>query len=273
MKGDARTAAWVLTSLVLGVMLVLVLVMGVCATPTTSSPHTYRYLNITHRLQQFSIFNKGTHVLYGSGRKSEVDLPKCESPNEACNLAHKRFWLTPITERLCRCPDGSECPPRYTSLRDSLTQHVSNRGQLKFCDDGITKLGVCKEGDIALSVRKLDKQIEVDLPTTNTTTVIKQVDSHTTLACRCPWPRAWTLIKTVNTSPNGTLSTYTCSKLGKCMTGEECGFIRQDTLESYYTCSCPEQHLCLFIRPQTPIIVTHMHFHGWAYTARCMPNY
>lgn len=79
MKGDARIAAWVVTSLVLGVMLVLVLVMGVCATPTatattTPSPHTYRYTNITHRLQQFSIFKKGTHVLYGSG----VSIVNCQ---------------------------------------------------------------------------------------------------------------------------------------------------------------------------------------------------
>lgn len=62
-------------------------------------------------------------------------------------------------------------------------------------------------------------------------------------------------------------------QLGRCGSREVCGFIRQDTLESYYTCSCPQKHLCLFLRPKTPKIVTHMHFHGWAYTARCTPNY
>ena len=60
----------------------------------------------------------------------ERDLPVCDSIDEACNIAHLRYWLTPITERLCRCPKGV-CPLNYTSLYDPSSQHVSNRAQFK----------------------------------------------------------------------------------------------------------------------------------------------
>lgn len=65
----------------------------------------------------------------------------CAFPGEACNLAHKRFWLTPITERLCRCPDRSECPLHFNGLNDTHSQHVSNRAQLKVRSSGLGMTG------------------------------------------------------------------------------------------------------------------------------------
>lgn len=64
-------------------------------------------------------------------RRSERDMPECSSNAEACNLAHRRYWITPVTERLCRCSDRSECPLHFTDLHDPLSQHVSNRAQFK----------------------------------------------------------------------------------------------------------------------------------------------
>ncbi|XP_076634665.1 uncharacterized protein LOC143348392 [Colletes latitarsis] len=38
----------------------------------------------------------------------ESDLHECEI-NEACNVIHNRFWVSSLTERLCRCSNGKEC--------------------------------------------------------------------------------------------------------------------------------------------------------------------
>lgn len=58
-----------------------------------------------------------------------------------------------------------------------------------------------------------------------------------------------------------------------CRSGDKCANIRADTLESYYSCSCPEGHLCVFKGSPHTHIIKELHFHGHAYTATCMPNW
>ncbi|XP_066951808.1 uncharacterized protein [Macrobrachium rosenbergii] len=221
-------------------------------------------------LKHLSLLYQGTYVLYGKGRRSERDLPVCATPAEACNLAHRRYWLTPITERLCRCADKSECPLHFTSLNDTQSQHVSNRAQLKFCSPIVEELPLCANGEPALKIKKVERKGSPYPPFGTVKT--EGVDTHSTLLCHCPWPNRWTLSQTTTTSPTETFLLYTCDQLPKCKTEEECGHIRADTLESYYSCSCPEQHVCVFERPQRAAFTSELHFEGHAYTAQCTPN-
>lgn len=32
----------------------------------------------------------------------------------ACNVVHKRYFFPPVIERLCRCPDRTECPMEWS---------------------------------------------------------------------------------------------------------------------------------------------------------------
>nr|XP_045625807.1 uncharacterized protein LOC123775056 isoform X2 [Procambarus clarkii]XP_045625808.1 uncharacterized protein LOC123775056 isoform X2 [Procambarus clarkii]XP_045625809.1 uncharacterized protein LOC123775056 isoform X2 [Procambarus clarkii] len=244
--------------------LAVVAVMLVDSTPTTAqASHSPSDL-----LRHLSLLYKGTYVLYGNGRRSERDLPECSSANEACNVAHRRFWLTPITERLCRCADRSECPLHFTGLNDTLSQHVSNRAQLKFCGPVMEELNECREGDVALKLRRVERQNQ-PFPSS---AIREGADTHTTILCQCPWPNLWMLAETEMPSPTETIHFYTCNPLPKCKRGDECGHIRADTLESYYTCSCPEHHLCIFKGPQLTHNTSRLHFNGHAYSGMCTAN-
>lgn len=212
---------------------------------------------------------KGTYVLYSNGRRSERDMPECSSEAEACNLAHRRYWFTPITERLCRCKDRSECPLQFTNLNDPLSQHVSNRAQLKFCGPVMEHMPQCREGEVALRMQYIERKNE---PPYHSSTPPESRDTHTTLLCRCPWPYAWRLDNTTTSlALNKRVFHYKCHKLPQCSHGNRCGYIRKDTLETYYTCSCPQHHLCGLTRPQSTVITSQLHFHGPAYIGHCIP--
>ncbi|XP_071537222.1 uncharacterized protein [Panulirus ornatus] len=253
--------------MLLTMVLMLVTTTEANATPSTTG-QTEDDSSISNLLEHLSLLYKNTYVVYGNGRRSERDLPECASSEEACNLAHSRFWLTPITERLCRCSDRFECPLHFTGLNDTLSQHVSNRAQLKFCGKVMEKSAKCREGEIALKVHYVERQSQ---PFPSSTTW-EGIDTHTTIMCRCPWPNSWTLADTQIPSPKETIYSYTCDQLPRCNTGDECGYIRADTLASYYLCSCPVQHRCIFRGPQPTQIITKLHFHGPAYTGKCTPN-
>ncbi|MPC08329.1 hypothetical protein E2C01_000911 [Portunus trituberculatus] len=242
----------------------LLIPVTVTVTATASSKTTSNASGVLRHLV------KGTYLLYTNGRRSERDLPVCASKAEACNLAHRRYWLTPITERLCRCKDRSECPLHFTALQDPLAQHVTNRGQLKFCGSFIEKLSQCKEGEVALKMQLVRRP---NAPPYSSSTPSKVIDPHTTLLCRCPWPYAWSLTN-ATTSATRTERTYlyTCQELPMCRRGEKCGYIREDTLETYYTCSCPEQQLCMFRGPQSTVTTSQLHYIGKAYIGRCTPH-
>lgn len=62
-------------------------------------------------------------------------------------------------------------------------------------------------------------------------------------------------------------------QLPKCRRGDQCGYIREDTLETYYSCSCPEHHLCVFMGPQKPTVTSMLHYQGNVYTGHCTPHW
>lgn len=62
--------------------------------------------------------------------QGESDLHYCES-HEVCNIIHNRFWMTVLTERLCHCPSGRECPWQWMQTADNLSVSLNNRSVLK----------------------------------------------------------------------------------------------------------------------------------------------
>ncbi|CAL4099859.1 unnamed protein product [Meganyctiphanes norvegica] len=217
-----------------------------------------------------SHLSKGTYLIFGTGRRSERDLPVCDNPLEACNLVHKRYWLKPITERFCRCEDRSECPLYFTNLSDSNAQHVSNRAQLQFCGGTLNDIKECVHNEPALEVRRVERKKD---PFSMSKSAVEGYDTRSRLLCRCHWPHRWILQETQTPSPAEMIFLYTCQKLPECRRYEVCGSIRADTLESYYTCSCPVGHLCVFPgHPATTHTQSNLHFYGEAYTASCLPK-
>lgn len=267
----AATAAGVVVTLV--ACLATLAVVSVSVSATTAEAETETIIMepppselLKHLLQLYP----GIYVTYGKGRRSERDLPVCATAGEACNLAHRRYWLRPITERLCRCADRSKCPLHFTGLNDTSSQHVSNRAQLKFCSSVVGELPDCANGEPAMKVKRVQRKASPFR--THSALKTEGVDTHSTLMCHCPWPNRWTLAQTTTASPTETLLLYTCHQLPQCRTGDECGHIRADTLESYYSCSCPEKHICVFTGPQQTKVMSQLHFEGHAYTATCTPN-
>ncbi|XP_050711512.1 U-scoloptoxin(11)-Sm5a-like [Eriocheir sinensis] len=262
MTGYTVRGKTMMVSKVTMIMTLLLMTLGMAATSSDSSSVPNGPLR--HLL-------KGTFVLYANGRRSERDMPECSSKTEACNLAHRRYWITPVTERLCRCSDRSECPLHFTDLHDPLSQHVSNRAQFKFCGPIMESLPQCKEGEIALKMLIIERKSQLPYESSNSP---EGRDTHSTLLCRCPWPRSWSLANITTTDPSSSekVSFYKCQKLPKCRRGDQCGYIREDTLETYYSCSCPEHHLCVFMGPQKPTVTSMLHYQGNVYTGHCTPH-
>lgn len=62
--------------------------------------------------------------------RSEKNLPICDETS-VCSVLHKRYWLPPIADRLCRCVNNDECPWRWATEPDNYTMMLNNRAQLK----------------------------------------------------------------------------------------------------------------------------------------------
>lgn len=62
--------------------------------------------------------------------EGESDLHHCK-PYEVCNVVHDRFWVSGLTERLCRCPDGQKCPWQWTKIIDNSSLSLNNKSILK----------------------------------------------------------------------------------------------------------------------------------------------
>ena len=58
------------------------------------------------------------------------------------------------------------------------------------------------------------------------------------------------------------------SQLNKCKADEQCGWERTDLYETYYSCSCPANHLCIR-RNDTEYDVRMLFYSGSAYKTVC----
>ncbi|CAL8099079.1 unnamed protein product [Orchesella dallaii] len=195
----------------------------------------------------------------------------------ACNIIHRRYFYPPIVERLCRCPDRTECPmewsqpPKYKDLfvdtkgtkptvsttpstksamtMDPFTVMVSSRSQLKFCSEVATNLPVC-EGPSKNNKDQVEDVISM-VKTVRKTFIAPELPI-VTVNCFCPpLYRQWKFMSRNETTERGNNGTteanyhYRCDKMRRCKADQQCGTVRTDLHFSYYHCSCPKEHICV----------------------------
>ncbi|XP_011305893.1 uncharacterized protein [Fopius arisanus] len=166
---------------------------------------------------------------YREGVTGEKTLPRCR-PHDACNILYKRFWTDDIVERLCRCPNGEECP--WTDKFDNYTMNVNNRSFLKFCDP-VNPENICKPRKTAAVVRG-----EISDNHENLTA------HRVRVTCYCPKSYFWH-VQRYDYTDNKLYQRFRCSKQRMCGSYEFCGLVRNDLYSTYYRCSCPSGNLCI----------------------------
>ncbi|ODM89634.1 hypothetical protein Ocin01_17049 [Orchesella cincta] len=245
--------------------------------------------------------------------RNPADSKKTEYPSKylsACNIIHRRYFYPPIVERLCRCPDRTECPmewsqpPKYKDLfvdtkgakssvsttpstksattMDPYTVMVSSRSQLKFCTEVATNLPDC-EGTSKHNKEHIDDIVSM-VKTVRKTFIAPELPI-VTVNCFCPpLYRRWKFMsknETTERGNNGTAETnynYRCDKMRRCKTDQQCGTVRTDLHFSYYHCSCPKEHLCVpkvYPPVSTSHVVDHAEealFSGQVAPAFCTPE-
>ncbi|XP_024886401.1 uncharacterized protein LOC112463925 isoform X2 [Temnothorax curvispinosus] len=160
-----------------------------------------------------------------------------------------------LTERLCHCPNGRECPWQWTKTFDNSTIFLNNRSILKFCTQ-LMELETCAYKQEAVVVHG-----EGD---TNNSYIIPY---NVTISCICPQTHYWKLQK-YTYEEHGLVQIFRCVKKRMCESLEFCGYIRSDLYSTYYRCTCPEKHLCVF-KNKTQVNVQELLYSGPAYMAYC----
>ncbi|XP_076639194.1 uncharacterized protein LOC143351513 [Colletes latitarsis] len=119
---------------------------------------------------------------YMDGTNGESDLHECEI-NEACNVIHNRFWVSSLTERLCRCSNGKECPWQLKKQLGNLSLPLNNKSYMEFCTPR-TEINLCTYKREAIKVYgKSDKNNSYLIP------------YNVTSNCICPQSHYWRLIQ------------------------------------------------------------------------------
>ncbi|XP_053980345.1 U-scoloptoxin(11)-Sm2a-like isoform X2 [Hylaeus volcanicus] len=194
---------------------------------------------------------------YMDGINGESDIHECEI-NEVCNVIHNRFWVSSLTERLCRCPNGKECPWQWKEQLGNWSLSLNNKSHMEFCTP-VTEMDVCKYENEGIKVYgKSNKNNSYLIP------------YNVTLSCTCPQSYYWRLKKYVYEENDFITQTFKCIKERMCYTHEFCGYIRSDLYSTYYRCTCPENHLCIF-NNRTSENVQELLYSGPAYKAHCLP--
>ncbi|XP_034250771.1 uncharacterized protein LOC117651113 [Thrips palmi] len=212
------------------------------------------------------------HFEYPGPAISERDLPICTS-YAVCSVLHKRFWMSPIVQRLCRCL-RVECPYEWSDYPENKTMHLDNRSQLKFCDD-VSELSECGQNKLALTVAITTTELE-STPVSPTPTVEEERKLSVNVSCFCPSAFAWEeqpQKQVIQNPENGTIivTQYMCKPMQKCSSSEFCGNIRADYFSTYYRCSCPIGHMCLN-KNRTMIKGNELLYEGQVYQAFCYPQ-
>ncbi|XP_044598087.1 kappa-scoloptoxin(11)-Ssd1b-like [Cotesia glomerata] len=191
---------------------------------------------------------------YLEGTTGELTLDEC-GKDQVCNVVHRRFWMPNLAERLCRCPNGEECP--WSEETDNSSIVLNNRSILKFCQP-ITEKQVCKPRQIAAVVRGVINDENTHM-----------IPQNVTVNCICPSTHYWRL-KKYEFDENRLYQAYKCSQQRICYSYEFCGFVRSDFYSIYYRCSCPKGNLCITEYKESDQVQEFMYL-GTAYKAHCDP--
>lgn len=199
---------------------------------------------------------QNAYIVYLNEATSERSLPVCNNPRTACNIIHKRFWMTPLVKRLCKCPDFTECPQEWSQDADH-TVMLNSRAQMKFCGQ-VGNLPNCRATETAMAIENYNTSsgprynIEVN--------------------CYCP---GWHYFNRqhIDTSKNNEGNMvrkehYKCQLIEECATGEFCGHITADFYETYYKCSCPKKDICI-MNERRRIYASEALYNGLAYRGIC----
>ncbi|XP_033229939.1 U-scoloptoxin(11)-Sm7a-like [Belonocnema kinseyi] len=205
------------------------------------------------------INSKDDSVVFGyrEGIEGESGLHECDS-NEACNIVHNRFWMPVLTERLCRCPGGHECPWNWIEKSGNSSMKVNNRSMIQFCKP-LENMKTCTDKEQAITVFGKGNSSNAFL------------HPYTVKAnCKCPKFHFWKLQKYVYEGDK-VRQVYKCSKQWMCDSQDFCGHVRVDLFSVYYRCTCPENHWCVFKNKKTEN-VQELGYSGAAYKAYCIPK-
>ncbi|RLU16277.1 hypothetical protein DMN91_012037 [Ooceraea biroi] len=208
-----------------------------------------------------TISSKANNVTfkYTNGVEGESDLHHC-APHEVCNVVHDRFWMPSLTERLCHCANGRECPWQWTKTLDNSTVSLNNRSVLKvhqrYRDAKVAELETCAHRQEAATVHG-----EGD--TSNNYIIPYNV----TVNCACPQTHYWKLQR-YTYAESGLVQVFKCVRKRMCEALEFCGYIRADLYSTYYRCTCPERHFCIF-KNTIRVNVQELLYSGPAYMAYC----
>lgn len=206
---------------------------------------------------------------YRPGIEGESGLDVCE-PNEACNIVHNRFWLPTLTERLCRCSEGQECPWQWNlgKISNSNTSEssitINNRSVLQFCSSKELKnMKTCSTDDSAITL--------VGKSNSNNTLM----HSHSIkVECKCRNPFFWKLQRVKYMENEMILQDYKCATQWMCESLDFCGHVRTDFYSVYYRCTCPQNHWCIFPtnKQEYNNYVHELAYTGAAFKAYCIPH-
>ncbi|KAG8189923.1 hypothetical protein JTE90_009066 [Oedothorax gibbosus] len=180
------------------------------------------------------------YTVYGNGATSERNLPLCSGPRESCNVIRRRFWLSPLVHRLCKCPDLTDCRTEWS--QDKRTIAFNARAQLKFCSQ-VGDLESCQ----------------------GSRTVAAEIRPNGTISINCFCGQGHYFRKLYNDEAG---QYFECLPLGSCTNGDFCGQITANSYETYHVCTCPSRHICVLQNRELEYVNEFL-YQGQAYRGTC----
>ncbi|CAM1304045.1 Uncharacterised protein g3665 [Pycnogonum litorale] len=215
--------------------------------------------NVFNTFLQKKSRHRDPYITYQTGITKST-IKECRSLKTVCNIVHKRFWLSPMVVRMCNCPDNSECPFEWVD-NDEHTIYLNNRAQLKFCGE-VGRINKCQLDEVSLVIQ--DHKIDG-----NRAIKISEV------RCFCPIRHYFNILYTnaSETKIGGKIikQFYSCKQLHTCSAGKFCGYITANYYETYHTCRCPRNHMCIMVNKRKKHAVEAL-YDGDAYVGRCTPK-
>ncbi|XP_077524303.1 U-scoloptoxin(11)-Ssd3a-like [Amblyomma americanum] len=210
-------------------------------------------------------------VVYGNGATWERELPPCASERSACSLVHRRYWLSPLEVRLCRCPRKEPCPEGFDTAPGGSALNVTSRTQLKVCSGWHAP--VCNASQVSL-VTKVVRKLGPGAQANDTR------QTHADVVCRCSVQDAEIYYRRAHGNSTASSTYYeqrqyfTCESIPDCKPEEPCGHVTRDFYAIYRTCNCPPNNLCtvpMNFSDRRLVNVRKALYEGAAYVALCQP--
>lgn len=208
-------------------------------------------------------------VEYGNGATWERELPACASARSVCSLVHRRYWLSPLEIRLCRCPHKEPCPGGFETAPSAWAVNITSRTQLKMCS--AWQPTNCTSDQTSLIMRTTRTFPSPERQGTK--------EIHADVLCQCAQDRD---VYYRRTHGNNTADLtyyeqrqyFRCAPLSECKAGASCGHITRDFYATYKTCHCPTNHLCTVPQGRNRKVenVREAMYEGAAYQALCLPR-